>query len=103
MKRPITTGGSERTPMEDQFGDPRKSSKPPPAASGNLCEVGSAGRLCFRESYIVKSVCPDHAPNGTVYWKQYTYDGLGRTVSATEADGTSTTSKASVLDALRLE
>jgi RHS repeat-associated protein len=35
-----------------------------------------------------------HAPNATVYWKTYTYDGLGRTVSATEADGTSTTTYA---------
>ena len=31
-----------------------------------------------------------YAPNGTVYWKQYTYDGLGRTVAITEPDGTST-------------
>ena len=35
-----------------------------------------------------------YATNGTVYWKQNTYDGLGRTVSATEADGTSTTTYA---------
>jgi YD repeat-containing protein len=37
---------------------------------------------------------PFLAPNGTVYRKQNTYDGLGRTVSSTEADGTSTTTYA---------
>ena len=42
---------------------------------------------------MVKTSMP-YAPNGTVYWKQNTYDGLGRTVSATEADGTSTTTYA---------
>jgi hypothetical protein len=34
---------------------------------------------------MVKTSMP-HAPNGIVYWKQNTYDGLGSTVSA-EADG----------------
>ena len=32
-----------------------------------------------------------HAPNATVYWTVYTYDGLGRTLSVRAADGASTT------------
>ncbi len=32
-----------------------------------------------------------HAPNATVYWKTYAYDGLGRTIAATEPDNTSIT------------
>ena len=31
-----------------------------------------------------------HAPNATVYWKTYTYDGIGRTISAIEVDGSHT-------------
>ena len=48
---------------------------------------------CNPMGKMVKTSMP-YAPNGTVYWKQNTYDGLGRTVSTTEADGTSTTTYA---------
>jgi hypothetical protein len=37
---------------------------------------------------MVKTSMP-YAPGGTVYWKTYTYDGLGRTLLVTEPDGTS--------------
>jgi YD repeat-containing protein len=37
---------------------------------------------------MVKTSMP-YAPGGTVYWKTYTYDGLGRTILVTEPDGTS--------------
>jgi YD repeat-containing protein len=38
----------------------------------------------------LQSVSQPHAPNGTVYWTTYAYDGLGRTTSVTLPDGSVT-------------
>ncbi len=38
----------------------------------------------------MKRVAMPHAPNASVYWTTYNYDGLGRTVSVASADGAST-------------
>jgi YD repeat-containing protein len=35
----------------------------------------------------MKRVSQPYAPGGTVYWKTYTYDGLGRTLTVTASDG----------------
>ncbi len=38
----------------------------------------------------MKRASMPHAPNASVYWTTYNYDGLGRTVSVVSADGAST-------------
>lgn len=42
----------------------------------------------------VTAVSQPRVPGGTAYWTQYTYDGLGRTVSMLAPDGASTTTYA---------
>ena len=39
----------------------------------------------------MSAVSEPYAPNATVYWTRYTYDGAGRTVRVTAADGNSAT------------
>jgi RHS repeat-associated protein len=39
----------------------------------------------------VKKVSLPYAPGGTVYWTEYTYDGLGRTLSVIQPNGAGTT------------
>ena len=82
--RTATTNGHWTRTTLDGFGRTTKSDTGDAGGTKSTVDTVYDSCGCNPMGKMVKTSMP-YAPNGTVYWKQNTYDGLGRTVSATEA------------------
>ncbi len=88
--RTATTNGHWTRTTLDGFGRTIKTETGDAGGTKSIVDAVYDSCGCNPMGKMVKTSMP-YAPGGAVYWKQYTYDGLGRTIAVTEADGTSTT------------
>src|SRR6266852_5552347 len=87
--RTATTNGHWTRTTLDGFGRATKTETGDTGGTKSTVDTVYDSCGCNPMGKMVKTSMP-YSPNGTVYWKQNTYDGLGRTVSVIEVDGSHT-------------
>jgi YD repeat-containing protein len=85
-----TTNGHWVKSSMDGFGRTIKTETGDAAGTKSTVDVGYDSCGCSPLGKMVKQSLP-YAPGGTVYWTNYTYDGLGRTVSVAAPDASAST------------